>query len=237
MQFGMKWVNHKDLIIKWKYFLFIVFFLLVSTAGCITPVAKPVKYNVNLIKDSKMLNLNTEIISKTETKVVIEYQLRNNSDSSIYLFDILFAGWTNQGIPIADDQEVYRLIINGEIVLSRKVLPVPDDIDLEIRQYPLMIRVNPGQTHISSFEVKLPCRIYDPYDYKPEKVAEIKELPWSLELGYVEATPQLEQRLKPQQTTEGRQGWMIQSFNESNQKLIRVSGTGTLPCLQPIFSN
>ena len=234
MQFGMIWVNHKDLIIKGKYFLVVGCFLLFTITGCIAPVAKPVEYDVNLSQASKMLNLNTEIISKTETKIVIEYQLENNSDSSIYLFDILFAGWTNQGIPIADVQEVYRLIINGEIVLSRKVMLVPDDIDLEIRQYPLLVRVNPGQTHISSFEVKLPCRIYDPYDYKPEKIAEIKELPWSLELGYVEATPQLEQRLKPQQTTGGRQGWMIQSFNESHQKLIRVSGTGTLPCLQPI---
>lgn len=202
-----------------------------------TTAAKPVEYDVNLSQGSKMINLNTEIISKTKTEFVLEYKLENNSKLPIYLFEILLTGWTNQGVPIVDDQEVYRLIINGEMVFSRKVIPVPDDIDLEIRQYPLLVRVNPGQQHISSFEVKLPCRIYDPYDYKPEKIAEIKELPWSLELGYVDANQQLDERLMPQQTTEGKQGWMIQSFNESHQKLIRVSGKGTLPCLQPILAN
>ncbi|MEQ9483230.1 hypothetical protein [Coleofasciculus sp. F4-SAH-05] len=210
---------------------FSLFSLSCNTGQCQQITRNEVAHGVG---QNNMLNLTTKIISQNSDNVVIEYKVNNSSNRTIYLFDILLSGWTNQGIPIDHAKQVYRIVDNGRLVFSRKVMPLPKNVLLEVRQYPLMIPVRPRQTHISSFEVNLPCQLYKPYEHQPENITEIKELPWSLELGYVEATPQLEQRLKPQQTTGGREGWMIQSFNESHQKLIRVSGKGRLPCLQPI---
>lgn len=98
--------------------------------------------------------------------LTVGYEFRNRSSKTAFLFNLLHRTGPSGG-PEPSTDLVYIHASGGNLVLSKKIFPVPANIDVEKPNVPYVTRVEPGQTFREKFTVPLPLKPYTPYPAPP----------------------------------------------------------------------
>lgn len=108
-------------------------------------------------------------------KLKVSYKLENKTEGDIYVFNNLFK-WDRFGNQMRDANLVYVFHTDDNFIhLSKRVLPVPSDRDVPIREVPFATKVNAKGILEKSILVDLPVTEYNPY-YLEKKNSKYKEI-------------------------------------------------------------
>ena len=170
----------------------------------------------------------------TKDSLQIRAKLTNNGKSEIFYVAHLCGGWDDEGIPILESTPAYRVVSENEVRLIRSFIPVPDNVGLEVVQYPLFKSLKGGESVDVKIDLPLPTYPYTPYDFEEfDKVsAESASLPWSLEIGYVSGKTFIVEDPEEAVTTTGEKGLQVFSIDHSSIQAAKHSSTTTIPVLK-----
>lgn len=94
--------------------------------------------------------------------LLVFYEFHNRSGKTAFLFNLLHRSGPSGG-PEADVNLVYAQQSGDSVVLSKKIFPVPSNVDVERPDVPYVSRVEPGQVFREKFSVPLPLKLWTPY--------------------------------------------------------------------------
>jgi|GEM_PF-4473146 len=164
----------------------------------------------------------------------IRAKLKNNGEVEIYYVAHLCSGWDDEGVPILESAAAYRVITDAGVQLIRSFIPVPSDVDVEVVQYPLFVRLNGGESVDIHFDLPLPTYPYTPYDFEEfdKDSATPTPLAWSMEIGYVSGRVFLAANPEEVATTTGEKGFQVFSLDQSSIQAAKHSSTTKIPVLK-----
>jgi len=110
--------------------------------------------------------------------LVLGYEFRNRSARVAFLFNVLHRGAD------ADANLIYAQSAGGVLLLSKKIIPVPANVDVEKPDVPYVTKVEPGDTFREKLEVTVPVKLWAPYAGTAGTAAEGMELDAWFELGF-----------------------------------------------------
>ena len=165
----------------------------------------------------------------------IKAQLVNRGAKNVYYVRVLCSGWDNSGRPIKETAEAYRIVQDHRVVLSRSFVPVPEDVTLEVVQYPLFAILKAGTSIDLSLEVPLPSHPDTPYDFESfnSKTARPQQLSWSLEIGWVDEKTFMAAKPEKVVTANGESGLQVHSLDEKAIRSVRHDSDVKIPVLVP----
>ena len=208
-------------------FALVVYFICTPT-GCNAP---------KKLSESVMINKSIALtIQKSEVDVSslkIRAKLTNNCPRDVYYVRHLCGGWADDGAPIPESTPVYRVVTDDGVGLIRSFIPVPEDIDLEVIQYPLFALLKSGQSIDINIDLPLPTYPYTPYDFEEfdKESAKPAPLAWSLEIGYIEGSVFLAAEPEEVTTTTGEKGMQVFALDHSTLQSVTHSSSTTIPVL------
>ncbi|MBO2010932.1 hypothetical protein [Hymenobacter negativus] len=153
----------------------------------------------------------------------IWYEVHNTAALPLYLCNRLYK--TIRRDPAAD-VVVYEVqpnlanvqVANGQVVVGKTVVDVPEWMFVESLQIPCLSRVLPGETFAETLDLPLPLMPYTVYDYSPIRGAAVP-YPLAVELGYFLASPYTEGFITTASTPAGP-AYYIDPFPASDQSII-----------------
>lgn len=171
----------------------------------------------------------TATVAGTEM-LQLSYVFRNNSPNPAFVFNRLYQGLDGERRYKIDPNLIYVQLEGTQIVLSKKVIPVPEDIDVEKPEVPLVTLVPPQGATQEKLSLKLPLRLRSPYGGNRPKPALPKpeQLKLVFEIGFFLGQKQKTQELAAKVATTAGEGLRIDPFPAARQKVLRV---GPLPAV------
>jgi hypothetical protein len=176
--------------------------------------------------------LRVDVLEATPESLEIRYTFQNGGDRSAYLFNHLFTGFDAPGVIQDDKDRVYVTADRGGVVLSKKIFPVPHDMDVEQPNVPAAMRVARWESASETIRLKLPLSPGNPYDRgaKPGPWARPKTLPVSFELGFLRVPPEGEGLALVVATTSGP-AYDFGSMPAASQTILRTPLSVAVPVL------
>lgn len=108
--------------------------------------------------------LEVSVTRKDEKTLSLRYRFDNEGARNAFLFNKLYRGISDRGVYSTDTNLVnIEMGQEGEIVISKKIVPVPVEIDVEKTVTPLVTQVRPQQTFEETIVVPLPLTFKTPY--------------------------------------------------------------------------
>ena len=138
--------------------------LLLPAAGCADAERKPAEMAsapTTLTSQAQECDLRVGVQPAPDA-LLIAYEFRNRSARTAFLFNVLHRTGPSGG-PETDSNLVYAQQSGDSVVLSKKIFPVPNDVDVEKPDVPYVTRVEPGQVFREKFTVPLPLKLWTPY--------------------------------------------------------------------------
>lgn len=213
-----------------KFTLVLIVIATWASVGC-EPL---IKINEDVIMENSIaLTIHKSEI--TANALQIQAKLTNHGKGKVYYVAHLCSGWDDDGIPILESAPAYRVIGDKQVRLIRSFIPVPDDIDVEVVQYPLFAELNEGESVEIQLKLPLPTYPYTPYDFEEfdRESAETTQLAWSLEIGYVSGKAFLAATPEEITTTTGEKGLQVFSIDHASIQSVKYTSTETILVLQP----
>jgi hypothetical protein len=152
-------------------------------------------------------------------KLSLGYEFRNGSARTAFLFNVLHRPGTSGG-PQTHSNLVYVLESGGTLVLAKKVIPVPAEVDVEKPDVPYVTRVDPGQTFRERIDLPLPLQLWSPYPAAP--VSRALEMDAWFELGFFLAPD-------PSVAQESGGNLIVYPFHAEQQEILRAGSLGRFP--------
>lgn len=151
------------------------------------------------VQDSSGLLRVTEV-RRTPDALVVRYTLHGVGKAPIWVLDQLFSTEPS-GRYHLEPARAYVEARDGVLVLSRALMPVPDDVDVESPEVPCARKLSPGETLTGELRVSLPPREDVPYRKGgPLDLATLRSV--KLRIGYVPDAPEV--RFHEAKDSEGR---------------------------------
>jgi hypothetical protein len=163
--------------------------------------------------------------------LVLRYTVRNTGHQAVYLFNRLYHSFDPaRGAFITDPNLVNVELRSDEVVLSKKIVPVPPHIDVEKPVIPLVTRVDAGGRFEERIIIRLPVRAWTPYgpDDDIPSGPSVRRHAW-FELGFFSAPAAHVDRIAKVVPTVDGTGLYVYPFTTSGQRMLRVG-----PLLQAI---
>lgn len=91
----------------------------------------------------------------------VRYTASNQTDETILLVNRI-QRWNDGGHQVYDDR-FYTVVAGEDLRLTAAYLDVPDHVDVETPDMPLVTRVGPGATYTGVLRATLPLEPYHPY--------------------------------------------------------------------------
>jgi hypothetical protein len=124
-------------------------------------------------------------VAREGDTLAVTYAVHNRSPRAVLLTDGLWdVGFS--GHQTLAPERAYVDLSGGRVVLSRMLLPVPEDLMVEAPEVPAVTRVAAGATANRSAVVPLPLRTALPYPTGPEQtrdLADVRDV--TLRVGYL----------------------------------------------------
>lgn len=150
--------------------------------------------------------------------LLLGYEFRNRSAHPAYLFNALQRTAPGGGLETTPD--IIYSAASGEIVLlSKRIIPVPDDIDVERPEIPWCTRVEPGATFVERVAIPQPLVLHSPYN-TPRHPHGDSAAAW-FELGFFLATAPLDAR------PHGNH-YVLYPFPPTRQQVLRTGPLGRI---------
>lgn len=158
-----------------------------------------------------------------DARVRLSYRFHNRSSANAYLFNKLYRDFDGKtGLYTTDTNLVYCEVVHDRTVLSKRIVPVPDDLEVEKPVIPCVTRVRPGEWFQEEVVVALPLRPWTPY-LEP-KDTQLKQSalsqPVVFELGFFVSSA-AEPLAGTVQTSQGPALYFY-PFSPARQKVLRV---------------
>lgn len=175
--------------------------------------------------------LSVSVQSLSATVLKLRYEFRNESPDTVLLFNKMWRSSPISGEMQVIPNELNIQLIDGYVLASKAMIPVPDDMEVEREYTPYQSRVGAHEIYEEVLEFSLPLTPHTCYTMPWHQLSseQISSLPLYFELGYVVVAPEIEGHLKPIETPQGR----IYTRNSSyqTQSVIR---TGPVAASIPI---
>jgi len=179
--------------------------------------------------------LEVDIQQVDSTTLRVSYNFLNQSQQNAYLFNRIYDDITDDDIYATDRNLMYVEIEKGNVILSKKIIPVPAGTLVEKPIIPCASKVKAGLGFKETILVKLPLKPWTPY-FMPldEDLAEAPaESQVFVELGFFLAPPEGDKLAQTVETSDGLALYFY-PFPVSSQKLMRVGPVSwTIPILMP----
>jgi len=161
-------------------------------------------------------------VQASPASLLLGYEFRNRSDKTAFLFNLVYKFGASGG-PEADPNLVYVQQSGAAVVLGKKIIPVPDDIDVERPDVPYVTRVDPGEVFREKINIMLPLRPFTPYPQRGG--AAVTEAAVYFELGFFLAPD-------PSVARESGGHLVVYPFAAQKQTILRTGPLGRFP-VQP----
>lgn len=106
--------------------------------------------------------LTVDITTTSDERLRVEYRLRNEGSSDLFVFDRLFQEEPS-GARVLDDDMAYVSIEGHAILLRRAMVPIPPETKVESPVIPYASVLPAGRESHVVFHLALPLRENDPY--------------------------------------------------------------------------
>lgn len=154
-------------------------------------------------------------------QLILQYSVLNQGTETVVLFNRLHKGFDGKGRPVVDANFVGVMPFANEIVIAKKLFPIPPGRLVEAPYLPYLTKVSPGARFEERIVLNLPLVAWDPYlstDEIPLPPVG-KSLPVYFDLGMF--TLPKESVLGMTETTLGPLP-SLQAFTESSQRIARL---------------
>jgi hypothetical protein len=173
--------------------------------------------------------LDVEVLGVDAKGLDLQYSFHNSGDRSAYLFNRIFSRIDGSGVFLTDKDSVYTMVESEGVTVSKKIFPVPRDIDVEKLTVPAATRVAPGETAHEALHLELPLIPDTPYlRQRPDLGAAPRTLPLFFELGFYLVPPEGE-RLAHVVTTKQGPAYSFDTAHAERQTVLRVGPLISLP--------
>ena len=194
--------------------------------GCGAPPKGMSTMRERFTSDDKGVRLDLEVQQTGKTPLRLSYVLRNTTSQNVYLINKLYSdleAGPDGVVFVTDPNLVYVDVREGGVVLSKRIVPVPEDMDVELPEVPCASVVTPGGQFQETIEVALPVRPRTPYLGKPKNGWRDQPSPHRVwfELGYCLGPAGAEKNVPAVKTTHG-DALDLSSMPESEQRLFRM---------------
>jgi hypothetical protein len=98
----------------------------------------------------------------TQDALVVRYSLHGEDKAPVWVLDQLFST-SRAGYYHLEPERAYVEAREGVLVLTRALLPVPDDEEVESPEVPCVRKLSPGESLTGEIRVSLPPREDLPY--------------------------------------------------------------------------
>ena len=182
-------------------------------AALATTEAAAMQPNLNSSAQDCDLRVGVQI---TPTSLTLGYEFRNRSPRTAFLFNRV-ARQSAAGRMEPAAAHVYIQPAGGTVILSKKIIPVPADRDVERPDVPCVTRVDSGQVFREKFDIPLPHQPWSPYSSRPAQPG--LELEAWFELGFF---------LAPDPTVARESGGnlVVYPFHPEKQTILRAGPLG-----------
>lgn len=161
-------------------------------------------------------------IQASPSSLLLGYEFRNRSDKTAFLFNVVHRTGASGG-PEADSNLVYVQPAAGALILAKRIIPVPPDVDVEKPEVPYVTRVEPGGVFREKISLMLPLRLFTPY--KRRTPMTLTEAAVYFELGFFLAPD-------PSVAKEAGGQLIVYPFPAEKQIVLRAGPLGRFP-VQP----
>lgn len=120
----------------------------------------------------------------------LTYVFRNGDTRPSYVFNRLHHGIDNSGTYMTDPDLVNVEVSESGVTISKKVVPVPRNMRVEVPEIPALSRVAPGEELQETLSIRLPLHPWTPYVTPAQgELGEPRPLPASFQLGFFHTAP------------------------------------------------
>ncbi|RKH41711.1 hypothetical protein D7V93_38475 [Corallococcus llansteffanensis] len=131
------------------------------------------------------VELKVESVAREADTLAVTYAVHNRTSRAVWLLDGLW-DFGFGGQPTLDPHRAYVDLSGGQVVLSRMLIPVPEDLLVEAPEVPSVSRVEAGATATRRAVVPLPLRTSLPYPTGPAETRELSAVrEVRLRVGYL----------------------------------------------------
>lgn len=169
-------------------------------------------------KDSCILRIIQSRID--EYNFILTYEFINNCKSDVYIFNRLHHGLNNDGIYQTNKNLVNVIIENDNTFISKRIVKVPSNLEVEKPNIPCLTLVNPNSSFKETLKLSLPLRPWTPYSIEVSNDGKIFELPPIFEIGYFISSGHSKSLLKNVNTLDGEAVFIDLEFK--NQRIIAI---------------
>jgi hypothetical protein len=125
----------------------------------------------------------------TQDALVVSYSLHREAGAPVWVVDQLFST-SRAGYYHLEPGRAYVEASDGVLVLTRALLKVPDDVEVEAPEVPCVRKLSPGEPLTGEIRVPLPLREDLPYhEGRPLELSSLHAV--KLRLGYLPDVPEL----------------------------------------------
>ncbi|MBZ5566081.1 MAG: hypothetical protein LAP13_27140 [Acidobacteriia bacterium] len=182
--------------------------------------------------DSGPFTLEASIVDQSESTLIMQYVFKNDSPQNAYLFNKLYKGWEEQGFYSTGRDIVYVEMDATQAVVSKKIIPVPPDMEVEKPVIPCVTLVRAGEKFEETISINLPLKTWTPYLRSRGAAARefVAALPLWFELGFFTTTKEGDALAKTVRTADGPALYFY-PFSASRQRILRVGPLLDAPVL------
>jgi len=162
------------------------------------------------------------------SRVSIAYVVENRSPVVLHLFNRLYRRCEADGYPV-DPDRVEIEIRDGLALVSKKLVPVPDDMEFEFVHLPCMTQLLQGASFEERVSVPLPLVPRTPYQRSLGIVP--RRRPMLFALGYSLGGPGPSKVARVVRTPDGT-ALRFDAFTASKQRLLTLGPFGDVPTME-----
>lgn len=142
--------------------ILVVGFLLSAVPGFSPGICKERTNNMEAIFSQKM-HLAFSIKKVEGKKLSVSYTFRNNSTQSLLVFNRLYVSDSMGNIKIKPDRFYIYPDNSANLVVTKRVMPIPAGREVESPEVPLAVILKPGRELSETRTLALPLKIDTPY--------------------------------------------------------------------------
>ncbi|AKT38207.1 uncharacterized protein CMC5_023500 [Chondromyces crocatus] len=148
-------------------------------------------------------SLDVTLVDVESDHIRLHYIFTNGSPMTALLFNRLFSHIDPAGVFHTSPATLYVDVDPRAVVLAKKLVPVPPDIDVEAPEIPLITAVRPGDRFEETFSIPLPLKPHLPYGSPDGALGDPAPLDAWFELGLLLVPPEGAKLAREVRTTEG----------------------------------
>lgn len=171
---------------------------------------------------------------ESEKELVLEYTFQNKGSHDVYIFNRLYKEILAGPVFDTDENLVNIEVVARGVLISKKIVPVPAEIDVEKPHLACATLVKRGGVARETIHLPLPLSAWTPYSGEPaRKQAPIQRQKAWFELGYFIAGIGSQLLAQPIQTKQGG-AFFFDPFPIQGQKTMEVELPLELPIQEVI---